>query len=119
MNPIENELKILLNDLDLVGKDFEEVGDTDVREQMSETIYHRFLKPSNSYNIPDEFGMFSYEGNKQVKAALIRFLSAVESKIGVPGLETPEERLKAFQDEDIESDDGMFYDDYFGYAEGI
>ncbi len=86
---------------------------------MSETIFQGLLKPSDNYNTPDDFGMFSDDANRQIKAALIRFLSAVESKIGDPGIKTPEERLNAFQDEDVESDDGMFYDDYFGYAEGI
>lgn len=119
MNPIENELKTLLNDLDEIGEDAEEVGDTDAREKMSETISHGFLNPSDGYSIPEAFGMFSDEANKKVKAALIKFFSAVKTKIGTSGLSTPEERLNAFQDEDVESEDGMYYDDYFGYAEGI
>jgi hypothetical protein len=117
MNPIENELKTLLNDLDEIGKDAEEVGDTKVRERMSETIYHGFPNPSDGYDIPQEFGMFSDDANKKVRAALIKFLSAVKPKIGSSDLNKPGKRLNAFQDEDVEPEDGMYYDDYFGYAE--
>jgi len=32
-------------------------------------------------------------------------------------LKTPEARLAAFQDTDVESSQGYTYDEYFGYAE--
>lgn len=119
MNPIHDELKALLNTLNAIGEEHEEIGDTDVREQMSAAISHGFLNPIECYNLPDSFGMFSDGANKYVKTALNQFLATVTPKIGSPGLETPKKRLNAFQDDDVESDDKTYYDDYFGYAEGI
>jgi len=81
-------------------------SDKEVREQMSEAIGQKFINPLDGYQVPDQFGMYSSHTNKRVKATLIKFLSAVEPKIGTSGLETSEERLNAFQDEDIESDNG-------------
>lgn len=119
MNPIKNELYSLLNELDQIAKSFEEIGDTSVREQMIEVIFNTFLKPSDNYVIPDKFGMFSDKANNQVKIILENFIIAIKPKIGSYGLKTPEERLNAFQDENIESIDGMYFDDYFSYLDKI
>ena len=64
--------------------------------------------------MPHKFGMFSDEGNQQVREAISKFLSSVSPLIGTPGLASPVERLSAFQDDELESAEGMFYDDYFG-----
>ena len=63
--------------------------------------------------------MFSADGNAEVRAVLLEFLKAVTPLVGRPGFRNPEERLAAFQDEDAESPEGMYYDDFFGYAERI
>lgn len=116
VNPIGNELSQLLNSLDKIGKINDEIGDTDVREKMSKAIHRTFIEPVGSYELPDEFGMFSDEANRLVKSALESFLNSVIPKIGSAGLASENERMNAFQDDDIESSEGMYYDDYFGYA---
>jgi len=117
MNPIKNELKELLNNLDIVGEKHEEVGDTDVREQMSEVIQNQFIEPQEGYEQPESYGMFSEQGNKQVHIAISKFISTIVPKINSTGLTNAAERLNSFEDEDIESDDGMYYDDYFGSSD--
>jgi len=116
---MQDKLKCLLDDLDKIAENHEEVGDTDVREQMSDAVLKLFIIPVEGYELPGEFGMFSNEGNTAVKNALEKFLQNVQGLIGSQGFDTPEHRLQAFQNEDIESDDGMYYDDYFGYIESI
>lgn len=119
MNPIAKDLKQLLNDLDQVAEVHGEVGDTEVRERMGDVLLAAFFKPAGDARVPEELGMFSPEGNRAVAQALVRFLHAVKPKIGSEGLATPQERLNAFQDEEIESAQGMYYDDYFGYWEKL
>lgn len=117
VNPIENELSQLLNSLDRIGESNGEIGDTDVREKMSEAVHRTFIEPVDSYELPNEFGMYSDEANASVKSALESFINGVIPKIGSTGLASRNERLGAFQDDDIESNEGTYYDDYFGYSE--
>ena len=110
---MKKSLTSLLNTLDKVAEDFEEIFDTDVREQMREAIEKSLLDPVAGYVLPDTFGMFEPKGNARVKAALVKFLAA--AKIESVGLKTHEARLRAFQAADVESSAGNDYDDYFGY----
>ena len=110
---MKKSLKVLLNAMDKIAEDFEEVGDTAVREQMREAIEKGLLAPVAGYVLPDEFGMFEPEGDAKVKAALATFIAA--AKVESVGLTTREDRLRAFQDTDVESRDGNTYDEFFGY----
>lgn len=105
-------LKCLLNRLDAVERDHEEVGDTDVREQMSAAIFHAFVARTPAYELPAEFGMFGPDGDASVRAALTEFVEAARR---LP-LATPEERFAAFQDGAVRSDAGRTIDHHFGYA---
>ena len=119
MTPFNLLLKQLLDRLDTIGEEHEEVGDTATRDQISTVIYHRFFQLEKDYPIPDTLGMFTETANQQVKAALVEFLQTAPSIALEQGLESAESRLSAFQNEDVASSDGSYYDDYFGYAENI
>jgi len=114
---MKKSLKQLINALDKVFEEHEEVGDTDVREQMYDTVRKGFIVPQLGYAPPAKFGMFSDEGDKKVRAALQKFLAHPEVAVASKSLKTPEARLAAFQDTDAESSEGNTYDEYFGYAE--
>jgi hypothetical protein len=95
----------------------EEVGDTDVREQMYDAVHRGFIVPQPGYELPAKFGMFSDEGDKLVRVALQKFLAHPDVVAAAKSLKTPEARLAGFQDTDVESSEGNTYDEYFGYAE--
>ncbi len=105
-------LKCLLNRLDAVERDHEEVGDTDVREQMSVAIFHAFVAKTPDYGLPSEFGLFDPEGDAAVRAALAEFVEAA----GRLPLTTPQDRFAAFQDGTVRSDAGRTVDHHFGHA---
>ena len=65
---MKTALKQLVDDLDNVFEEHEELGDTDVREQMYEAISKSFIVPQAGYVLPAEFGMFSDDGNKKVQS---------------------------------------------------
>jgi hypothetical protein len=114
---MKRALEQLLNALDKVFETDGEVGDTAVREAMREAVHKSFIVPQKGYVLPDDFQMFSPEGNEKVKAVLQKFLEHPEVVAAAKTLTTPEDRLDAFQDPDVESAEGNAYDEYFGYAE--
>jgi hypothetical protein len=114
---MKKALKQLINALDRVFAEHEEVGDTAVRQFMYDAVHKSFIVPQPGYELPVEFGMFSEEGNKKVRAALSKFLMHPEVKAAATRLKTPIERLDSFQDIDVESSEGNAYDEYFGYAD--
>jgi len=116
---MKKALKQLLNSLDkLVDDGQEEVMDTDVRERMHDAVYKMLVQPQPDYQLPDEFGMFSPEGNEQVRAILANFLAHAEFA-EAKTLPTPKARLDAFQDIEVESAAGNTYDEYFGYNDSF
>jgi hypothetical protein len=113
---MKKALEQLINALDKVFEEHEEVGDTAVRELMYDAVHKSFIVPQAAYELPEEFGMFSNEGNQKVRAALKKFLTHPDVAAAATKLKTPKERLDAFQDVDVESSEGNSYDEYFGYG---
>ena len=116
---MKKSLKALLNALDKVAEDFEEVTDTDVREQMRDAVEKAILDPVPGYRLPDEFGMFEAKGNAKIKAALAKFIESARVEVKAAGLKSRADRLRAFQDTEVESRDGNTYDEYFGYDDSL
>ena len=117
---MKKSLKALLNALlDKVAEDFEEVTDSDVRDQMREAVEKALLDPVPGYQLPDEFGMFEAKGNAKVKAALAKFIESAGAEAKAAGLKTRADRLRAFQDIELESRNGSTYDEYFGYDDSL
>ena len=114
---MKQALKQLLNALDRIYENNEELGDTAVREQMCEAVHKSFIEPEAGYELPDEFGMFSNGANKKVKAALEKFLAHPQVVAAGKEVATAKERLAAFQDAEVESNEGNIYEEYFGTAD--
>jgi len=114
---MKKALKQLINALDKIFEEHEELGDSAVRDQMYNAVHKGFIVPQPGYELPVEFGMFSDEGNELVRRALQKFLAHPDVAAASKSLNTPEARLEAFQNTDVESSDGNTYDEYFGYAE--
>jgi len=114
---MKNALKELIDSLDEVFDDHEEVGDTAVREEMYDAVHKGFIQPQTGYVLPAKFAMFSDEGDNAVRLALKKFLSHPEVVAASQSLKTPVARLAAFQDGEVASGQGNYFDEYFGYAE--
>ena len=113
---MKSALVQLVEALSEIEKENDEVSDTDVREQMYEAVHKGFIAPEAGFQLPDEFGMFSPEGNQAIKEALAQFLNHAEVKTATQQLATPQARLNAFQDP-VETEEGLTQEDYFGYSE--
>ena len=113
---IKKALKQFLTALDRIYGNHEELGDSDVRDQMYVAIDRSFIHPQRDYSLPEKFGMFSDKGNDLVHVALQKFLTHPETVVAARILKTPEDRFAAFQDDDIETSEGTTYGDYFGIS---
>jgi hypothetical protein len=113
---IKKALGQLLTALDAIFDKHEEVGDTAVREKMSDAIHNGFIVPQKGYKIPESFGMFSDRGNQLVRSSIEKFLAHPEVVTAGKTLKIPEERLNAFRDGDVKSVEGNTFDEYFEYS---
>jgi hypothetical protein len=116
---IKKALKQLLTAFDKIYAKHEEVGDSDVRDQMYATIYRSFIQPQRGYSLPPKFGMFSDMGNDSVREALHKFLTHPEVLAASRALKSPEDRFAAFQDDDVETSEGTTCFEYFGYSNKV
>jgi len=114
---VKAALKKLIDDLDAISEEHDEVLDTDVREQMADSVRQTFINPTPGYTLPDTYGMFSDEGNEMVRSTLQAFFQHPEVLAATKSLTTSQARLDAFQDIEVESENGNTYDEYFGYSE--
>jgi hypothetical protein len=117
-NSIKKPLLQLLNEFDRIAQTYEEIGDTDVREQIRVALNDGYVTPKDGFELPETFGMFEPDGNAQVGAALRQFLAAA-NKIAAQrkNLQTAKGRLRSIQDENVTSDAGTLYDEYWGYVD--
>ncbi|MDR3198464.1 MAG: hypothetical protein LBU34_11405 [Planctomycetaceae bacterium] len=119
-NPLEKAIKKLLNKLDSIAEKYEDIFDTFVREEMFSAIYHGFVLLEHDYKLPESFGMFSKAGNKRVFTALSDFIKDVQILAKrEESLQTIPKRLNSFQDDRIQSKNGITYDEYFGEMEKL
>lgn len=116
-NPLELSIRKLLTRLDVVSEKHEEVADTDVMEQMSDAVWNGFIQNNKDYVLPDALGMFTKTANKKIYSALSTFIKQANRLAEKAGLTSPSQRLNAFQDTDISSENGTCYDEYFGHRE--
>ncbi len=114
---MEKLLRQLLNRLEEIGNIYEELYDTECREQMSDAIMNGFVRSMDAFVWPDEFGLHSAEANQAVREALQEYVDRASLKASELGLSQFHVRLAAFQNPNVVSDrDGSYFDDFFGYA---
>lgn len=115
---MDDLLRNLLNALDLIGRTSPEIYYSVCREHMGDAVFNLFLKPTPECTMPDDFGLWSAEGNLAVKLALERYISSARVLAPEMGLSTFHERLEAFQYESVCSDlEGNYPDDFFGWMD--
>ena len=113
---MKRALKSLLRKLEAIEAEHDGLGDTNVRDHMSEHLLRAFLRPEPGFVPNGEYGL-DPEANRKVAAALTAFCKAAETEARRLGLTTFEQRVAAFQDPDVVTSSGADYNDYFGVIE--
>ena len=112
---IKRALKQFLTTLDRIFERHEELGDTAVREKMFDAVFKGFIRPKPAYKLPANFGMFNEEGNQLVRTAIQKFLTHSGVTAAGKKLKNAQERLYAFQDDEVETARGTQFSEYFGW----
>jgi hypothetical protein len=117
---LKNALQELLDNLDKIDDKHQELQDTAVREELHQAVIDHFVyaSPGDDFPLSGDYAMFTDEGNEEIYTALGQFLNHLEVRTALTQM-TPQERLDAFQDDDVESSNGSTYDNYFGWAERL
>lgn len=110
----------LMEKLEEIGHEHGELYDTDVREQMHESILNGFIRPVEDYEVPDEFGMFSDEGNTRVRDVLEEYIMAAMQRTSMTGMSDPNARLEAFQNPEVHTEgEERCAEEFFGWVENV
>jgi hypothetical protein len=107
----------LLERLEAIEADYNGLGETNVREHMSEDLFHGFLMPKPGFRPSGEYGL-EPEANLLVAKALGQFIKAGNAAAKREGLKTFQQRLAAFQSPAVMTSRGTNTEDYFGVANG-
>jgi hypothetical protein len=111
---MEELLLELLNRLQEIESDHNEICDTACRSAMASAVFNTSLSPKDGYRFPHDFGLTEPHGNQAVREALKRYASAARELAPTVGVRTFQQRLAAFQDSSVCTEDGATYDDFFG-----
>lgn len=112
---IPKALKQFLTALDRIEAKHDELGDTDVREQIYTAVNRAFINPLDGYILPSTFGMFSEQGNVLVHSAIQRCLEHPQVLEASKTLSNSEDRLNAFQDHNVRTNEETSVFSLFGY----
>ena len=104
----------LLEDLEGVASDHEEIFDTEVRERMWEYLEARFIQHRKTTTLPNDFGMFTPEGNEQIRKAFAQNTENLDTIIKIFYLDTAQKRKVTFTNPKLISAGGNHLDDFFG-----
>ncbi|QDU37409.1 hypothetical protein Mal4_17200 [Maioricimonas rarisocia] len=114
---MEELLRQLLNRLEQVSTDHEELYDTECRERMGNAVMDGFVRNKSDFVLGDDFGLHAAVANLAIKEALAEYITQANSQAAELGITDFHERLAAFQNSDVESDEeGSVYDDFFGHS---
>jgi hypothetical protein len=109
-------LRRLLDRLDAIAEQHDEVGsDILVAVAMTTAVFDGFIRPVPDFVLPVQYVMYSDEGDRLVNQALAEFIPAANDRAASLGLASFHDRLCMFQDGDVRSSRGKYYDDYFGW----
>jgi hypothetical protein len=105
----------LLDAMEAIGNDHEEIFDTDVRERVGDVIERSLVTQIDTVSVPADLGMFSDDGNEQLRSVLERYLTDATQIAGALGLDESARR-SAVWDEEAASTSGLSVDEFLGWV---
>ncbi len=110
-------LRDLLEALEAVQEKHPEITDTEVREAMSDAVWHLFIVPKVGFKMPKSFFLDSAKANRAVHKALKDYIGKAKKVSQESGVLSFRDRLAAFQNSHVGSPGGYSYDDFFGWTD--
>ncbi len=113
---MEEILRALLEQLERIGKAHEELYDSDVRQEIGNSLMDGFVRTHADHPVPQEFGMFTPEGNGEVRAAVADFIDAASEKAVELRISCFHDRLAALQNRTVHTQHGYDYEEFLGHS---
>lgn len=104
-------------DLECLSDDFEGLTDTDVREDLGQTLGYYFVWGMARDRLPVTYSMWTREGDQAVARAVERFLAAADDCPEISSLPYGRRRLELLQDRSIITPRGARYDLFIGHRD--
>ncbi len=96
---------------------YEELTDTDVRENLHLTLNYFFVWGKTLDRLPISYGMFSLRGDQSIASVVNHFLSSVSILSELSEISIGQERLDLLQNEKIVTSAGHQYDEFIGHSD--
>ncbi|MCE9545543.1 MAG: hypothetical protein K8T25_08505 [Planctomycetia bacterium] len=108
----------LLTELQAIGRNHEELYDSEVREAMGVAIMEGFVRCISGYQIPADLGMMTENDNKSVRDALVRYINDANLRAAELCLASFHARLAAFQNRYVRvvPSSAKDYEELFGHT---
>ena len=114
---MERLLLELLTALEKIGRDCPEIYDSEVRQQMSNSIMECFVRNNSLFELPTHFGLFSNDANIRVHAALSNYIINANKLASEERITNFHARLSCFQNSNVQTkDEKLCFDDFMGYS---
>ena len=98
---MDDLLRRLLTQLDEIGQAHEELFDTECSDRMRAAVMAGYVRRSQDFTMPDEFGLHTAKANESVKSVLTEYIAAANQGVSELGLSQFHERLAAFQNSSV------------------
>lgn len=105
----------LLCKIEMIGEEHEEIFDTAVRLKMRSAIIDGFVRAQGNTAIPIDVALGSEELNASVHKAISSYVKDANELASKRNIISFHERLDAYQDDDVTTEQGNDYDEFFGH----
>ena len=109
-----SSMAAFLEDLEEVSDAHAELFDTEVRERLWTIIDSVLIIQTSPVEIPEELGMFSAEGNAQLRDVLDKNLRRLIQVFDALDLDTERKRRVSFLNPELRTERGHSVEDFFG-----
>ena len=109
---MDETIRNLLDALEAAEAAGAPLTDTVIRESLLDVIYEGFIQQQPGYRVPDDLLLNYTEGGRSQNAAVVQaftvFLERARECAKASGLDTPEQRERAFFDSEVSSSSDEF-----------
>jgi hypothetical protein len=109
-------LSHFLQRLEELGRQYEELYDSDVRQAIGNAVMDGFVRARAGFVVPTDLGMFSEKANGALREAIQGYLAAANERAGELGIVAFRDRLAAVQRPDVRTPEGNDYDEFLGHS---
>lgn len=112
---LEEQLRQMLVQLEVVAANNEEIFDTECREKMGLAVMDGFVRDRGPDVVPSDLGLATDDANRLVHIALVQFI--VDAKAVADAEQLPFfDRLNELQNDEVTTDEGNDYEEFFGHT---